>query len=141
MIFLLLAMVLYAVAIIFGAVASRNLNTNLAAGIINVLPAVIPLVAAIPHFTKNTIMNHKFGLAMAMCAGILIAFFTMALTKSYALNKVGVVAPVVFGGAILLSTVLSAIFLKEKITMLEGLGLAVLLVGFTIVIYARAIAK
>lgn len=134
-------MVLYAVAIVFGAVASRNLNTNLAAGIMNVLPAVLPLVVAIPHFTKNTIMNHKFGLMMAMVAGILIAFFTMALTKSYALNKVGIVAPVVFGGAILLSTVLSAIFLKEKITTLEGIGLVVVLLGLALIIYARAIAK
>lgn len=141
MVFLFIAMALYAVSIIFGAVASRNLSTNLAAGIMNMLPAIIPLAVAIPHFTKNTIMNHKFGLVMAMCAGVLIAFFTMALTKSYALNKVGIVAPVVFGGAILLSTLLSAVFLKEKISLLEGLGLAVVTIGLAIIVYARVIAK
>ncbi len=91
--------------------------------------------------TKATIQNHKFGVIMAVLGGICIAIFAMALNKSFTLNKVGIVAPVVFGGAILLSTVLSALVFKERITVLEGVGLAVLLVGMAIIVYARAMAK
>lgn len=134
-------MVLYSIAILIGASASRNANTNLVAGIINSVSAIIPFIVAIPLISKDTFQNHKFGISMAILAGITIALFSMALTKGYSINKVGVVAPVVFGGAIFLSTLLSIIFLKEKISLIEGIGLAVLAIGFSLIIYARAVAK
>lgn len=141
MIYLFIALGFYAVGLLFGAAASRNVNTNLAAGITNALAAAIPLAVAWPYMTKATIQNHKFGVVMAVLGGICIAIFAMALNKSFTLNKVGIVAPVVFGGAILLSTMLSALVFKEKITLLEGAGLAVLLVGMGIIVYARALVK
>ena len=38
----------------------------------------------------------------------------MTLNKSYSENKVAIVAPIVFGGAIFLSAILSSLFLKKK---------------------------
>lgn len=141
MIYLFIALIFYAIAILFGTAASRNVNTNLAAGLQNVLAAVIPLAVAIPFISKKAIQSHKFGIVMALLGGISIAIFAMALNKSFAMNKVGIVTPIVFGGAIFLSTLLSTIVFKEKITAIEALGLTVLAIGFGIIIYARAVAE
>ncbi len=62
----------------------------------------------------------------------------MALNRSYSVNKVAIVAPIVFGGAIFLSAILSNIFFKEKIGLLQGVGLGFLGIGLIIIIYARA---
>lgn len=141
MVYLIIAIVFYTAAILLGATASRNVNSNLSAGIMNVLSAIIPITIAIPYLTKKTLGNHKFGIIMAVLAGIAIAIFSLAINKSYTLNKVGVVAPVIFGGAILFSSLLSTVFLKEKLTIVEGVGLGILMIGFVTIIYARAIAK
>ena len=138
MIFIVIAAVFYAFAIIFGTVASRHLNTNLSAGIINLLSATIPIAVAIPAITKKSLVSNKFGLLMSLFAGMCIAIFAMALTRSYSLNKVGIVAPLVFGGSILISTILSFVILKEKATITQIIGLLIVMVGLSVIIYSRA---
>lgn len=141
MIWIILAMLLYSVAIVLATAASRNVNTNIAAAIINAVSAAIPIAVAIPLLSKKVVHDQKFGIIMATLAGVLIAFFVMAINKGYATNKVGVVAPVVFGGAIFISAVISAFVFKERPTMLEAVGLSILAAGFVLIIYARATGK
>jgi uncharacterized membrane protein len=141
MIYLLVALVFYSIAIVLGTAASRNANPTLAAGITNLLSAVIPLALAIPYLTKKGLTGHKFGVIMAVLSGLCIAIFAIALNKSFAVNKVGIVAPIVFGGAIFVSTFLSYFVFKERITLFEGVGLAFLAVGLCFITYARAVAK
>ncbi len=141
MLFIIIAAVFYAIAILFATVASRHLNTNLSAGILNAMSAIIPIAVAVPAVIKKENTASKFGFIMAVLGGICIAIFAMALTKSYSLNKVGIVAPLVFGGSILISTVLSVFILKEKVTFLQAIGLGALTIGLGIVIYARATGK
>ena len=141
MLFIFAALVLYSIAIIVGSVASRNANTNLVAGIINAVSAIIPFIIAVPFISRKNVTSHKYGIIMAVIAGMVIALFSMALTKSYSVNKVGIVAPVVFGGAILLSTLFSIIVFKDKTSATEITGLAILAIGLTIIVYARATAQ
>lgn len=141
MIYIILAMVFYAVAIVLGAAASRNANTNLAAAITNLISAVVPIVAIVPLMGKQLFADSKRGIIFAVLGGVSIAFFVMAINKSYAVNKVGIVAPIVFGGAIFLSTVLSYFIFKEKISLLQFVGLMFLAIGFGVIIYARAVGK
>jgi drug/metabolite transporter (DMT)-like permease len=141
MIYIFIAMLFYSVAIVLGAVASRHLNSNLSAGLMNLISAVVPMVVAAPFLSKKTLETQKFGLIMALLAGVCITVFAMALTKSYALNKVGIIAPIVFGGALFLSTLLSYLFLKEKVTALQVIGFVFLLIGLGFVSYARATGK
>lgn len=75
---------------------------------------------------------------MSILAGIAIALFGLALSKSYATNKVAIVVPIVFGGSIFLSAILSAILFDEKITILQLIGLLFLAIGLAFIIYARA---
>jgi multidrug transporter EmrE-like cation transporter len=138
MIYHILALLLYTAAILLGAVASRAANTNLVGGITNVIGAIIPLIVAAPLLNAKSLQSQKFGVAMAALGGICIALFVMTLNKSFTENKVGIVTPIVFGGAIFLSTVISYFLFKEKLTALETTGLGVLGLGLIIVIYARS---
>ena len=87
------------------------------------------------------IADGKLGIIYALIGGIAIALFTMALTKSFALNKVAIVSPIVFGGSIFLSAIISFFLFKEKISMYQGIGLAFLGVGILFILYARMTGK
>lgn len=141
MIYIILAMIIYSVAILFATAASRHANTNLAAAVINIFSALLPVAIVLPTLTKKSLQSQKFGVIMAVVTGLLIAVFVMTINKAYSQNKVGVVTPVVFGGAIFLSTIMSYFVFKEKVSQLQLAGLVVLAIGFGIVIYARAYAK
>lgn len=141
MVYILLAMVFYAIGIMFGVAASRNANTNLAAAITNLISAVVPIAAVIPLLGKKLFVNSKSGIVFAMLGGVSIAFFVMAINKAYTVNKVGIVAPIVFGGAIFLSTIASYFIFKEKVSSLQFFGLILLAAGLGVIICARSIGK
>ncbi|MGB2731903.1 MAG: hypothetical protein WBC38_02950 [Microgenomates group bacterium] len=137
MIYIFLASILYTVGIMFGAAASRSANTNLVAGIMNAVSALLPIALVIPILNAKTFTNSKMGIIYAVVAGLLIALFTMALGKSFAENKVAIVSPMVFGGAIFLSTILGYVICKEQVSRFQAIGLFFLAVGLGFVIYAR----
>lgn len=137
MIYIILALLFYTTAIMLGTIAARSANTNLVSAIINGVSAIIPAAVVVPILNSKLFVNSKFGITIAVLAGIAIALFSMSLTKSYSENKVAVVAPIVFGGAIFLSAILSTIFFKEKISQIQGVGLFFLGIGFLLIIYAR----
>jgi drug/metabolite transporter (DMT)-like permease len=138
MIFIILAMITYAVIILLITSASRNIDSKIVTTISNVFSIFIPLAVAIPVISRKNFHNQKYGIALAVLAGVLIGIYSLLVNKSYAVNKVGIVAPLVFGGAILISTVASYFIFKEKISLGEGIGLGFLLIGFAVLFYARA---
>lgn len=141
MVYIILATVLYATVILLGTAASRHTNTNLAAGISNLFSAIIPVILFAHLLTKKTITNEKFGITMAILSGLGVGLFVMAMNKSLSVNKVGVAAPIIFGGAIFLSTLFGTIIFKEKISPLQGVGLSFLAVGFLVIVYAQLTTK
>lgn len=138
MIYLFLALIFYTGVVLTGAAAARNANITLVAAISNLVSAIIPIILVIPLLNKQTFTTQKIGVYWALIDGVFIALFALALFKSFTENKVGVVAPIIYGGTILLSTVLSYFIFKEKINLTEGIGLALILAGFSVIIYARA---
>lgn len=134
-------MLLYTVAILAGATASRHMNTNISATITNIVSAFVPIIVAANLVAKKTFSTNRFGVLMAVLSGGAVALFVMALNKSFSVNKVGIVTPVVFGGAIFLSTLLSYFIFKEKVSLLQGIGLFLLAAGFITIIYAQAVGK
>lgn len=141
MIYIFLATIFYSTSIIFITFASRILNTTLVVAIVNIVSAILPALVVIPVLNKVNIQDQKLALIAAIIGGILIALFGIALSKSYSLNKVAVVVPIVFGGSILISTILGSIIFKEKVGMIQGIGLSLLGVGLLIIIYARFTGK
>lgn len=143
MIYIFLAMIFYAIAILFGATASRHMDTNLASLVTNFVSTIIPVgvIAGIFASKKQAIISSRFGVFAAVMCGVAVAVYVLAINKAYATNKVAIVAPVILGGALLLSTVGSYIIFKEKISPLQAVGLALLFIGLGFVVYARATGK
>lgn len=134
-------MLLYTLVVLLLTAASRHIDTNLLTAITNVFSVLIPLIAAAHLIHRKTFVNFKFGVIMAAAAGLTIGLYGMALSKSFSVNKIGIVTPVVFGGTIFLSTFLSYFIFKEKVTLLQTCGLVVLAIGFSIIIFARATGR
>lgn len=138
MIYLILATLLLTVLTIFAALASRNLNTNIVTAIVHTTAVFIPLTVALPAIMKKEYANHKFGIMMAIAAGISIGLYGLVINKAFTVNKLGVITPAVFGGAILFTTLAGYFLFKEKLNTLEFIGLVFVLAGFCLIVYARS---
>ncbi|MEK7095727.1 MAG: EamA family transporter [Patescibacteria group bacterium] len=138
MIYLILALIFYTASLLIGASASRNANTNLVTAVNTFISAIIPFIIIAPLLSKKTFVTQKYGILMAALSGIIVSLFVLTLSKSFTQNKIGIITPVIFGGAILFTTILSYFLFKEKITITEGIGLGLVLAGLVVVIYARA---
>lgn len=141
MLYIFLALLLYTAAILFGAAAARSANTTVVTAVNNLVSAIIPIAIAVPLIASKSLHNQKHGLILAGISGVFVSLFVLMLNKSFLFNKVAVVIPVVFGGMIFLTAILSAFIFKEKIGLTQGIGLIVLGIGLSIVIYARATTK
>ncbi|MCA9371300.1 hypothetical protein KC726_00210 [Candidatus Woesebacteria bacterium] len=135
---ILLALVFYTCAILLGTVASRNTSFVLAPAISNAISAVLPIVVLIASWSKaEAKLNSIKGVVFSILTGIAVALFTIFLNKSYASSKIGIVAPIVFGGAIFFSAALSYIFFHETISKVQAIGFLFLFFGFSFIIYAN----
>lgn len=124
-----------------GTFAARFADTNLVAAIENIISGILPIIVAIPILNGKTVHDQKIGLIAAVITGIGLAFFTMVMNKAYATNKVAIVAPIVFGGSIFITAILSYFLFKEKISFFQGIGLTLLAVALIIITYARMTGK
>ena len=116
-------------------------NSTLVTAIENFISAILPILIVIPILNGRTIQNQKLGILAALATGIGIAFFTIFINKAYSQNKVAIVAPIVFGGSIFITAVLSYVVFKEKISFFQGIGLTLLAIGLIFVTYARLTGK
>jgi drug/metabolite transporter (DMT)-like permease len=137
MLYIFVALGTYTAAVLIGTAASRALNPILLSGVVNSVSAVLPIILAYPLLSRSTFTESRYGIVLGIVAGILIAIFTIALNKSYAVNKVAIVSPIVFGGSIVLSSIIGSIIFKEHLARLEMIGLAVVSIGIALIIYAK----
>ena len=140
MLYLLLCIILYTLALIFGTFGARHLTPILATAINNITAAILPLILVLPYISNKLLRSQytKFGILMTAISGIFVALFVLSLNKTLSENKVGIVTPVVYAGTIFLTTILSVFIFKEKVTALQSIGLAFLAIGFMIIIYVKA---
>jgi uncharacterized membrane protein len=135
---ILLCAVFYAVFEIFAGLAGGKINDWLAAVLYNGIGTVIPLIVYLSTTAakgKTTIR----GAVYASLAGVGIMLFSVLLARVF--NKGGnlsYVIPTVYGIAIVLSSMFGYIFLKDKMTTLQALGLGFIVVGVVCIIYAKA---
>ncbi|MBI2588804.1 hypothetical protein HYW35_01140 [Candidatus Saccharibacteria bacterium] len=138
MIYIILAALIYTAVILVVVSASRNASTNLVTAVSNFFAVFIPLVLVVPSLSRKVWHSQKYGILMAAASGILIGIFALLINKSYSVNKVGIVTPIVLGGSIFLSTIASYFIFKERITLTEAAGLVLLGLGLLVLIYVRA---
>ena len=127
MIYLFLAVIFYSLSLMLGASASRNANTNLVSFINALFSVFIPLAVILPKLSKGAFTNHKYGVTMAALSGLVVSVFVLSLSKSFSQNKIGIITPVIFGGAIFITSIASYFVFKEKISLIEGAGLGLVL--------------
>lgn len=137
MLYMILALLLFTAFTLVGTVAARNGNTNVISLTSQVASLIIPLVASLPALAKQNVQSQKFGIWMAVLTGLLVGAYAIVLNKGLTQNKVAIIIPVVLGGGIVLTTILSYFIFKEKITPVESIGLGLVLVGLAVIIYAR----
>lgn len=140
MIYLFWATLLFTIATLLTAAASRRADSTLVALIMQPFTIIAPLLALAPAIAKKSITIGKPALIMTIAAGLCIGLFAMTINKSYTVNKVGIVTPVIYGGVILLSTIFSYFLFKESLKGFELVGLILVFVGISFIIYARAVA-
>jgi len=136
MIYIFLALITYSAAILMGAYANRHANISLVSLIVNIMSISVPLLLFLTAKT-GTKISTRAGIMAAIAGGLLISVFSLALGKSYEQNNVAIVGPIVFGGAIVITSILSYFLFKEKIVPLQGLGLLLVTIGLALVVYSR----
>lgn len=136
MIYIFLALATYSAAILAGAFANRHANISLVNLIVNIISISAPLLLFLTAKTGSKISS-RGGIIAAIAGGLLISVFTLALGKSYEQNNVAIVGPIVFGGSIVVTSILSYFLFKEKIVPLQGLGLLLVTIGLGLVVYSR----
>lgn len=137
MLYIILASVLYSIAIMLGAFASRKADPTLVAGITNLVSAILPFLILIKNFRAATEEPSKIGLLSAALTGGLISIFVIFLNRAYATEKIAIITPMVFGGSILFSSILSFFIYREKIDALQLLGLCLILIGIALIIISK----
>lgn len=141
MLYIFLATIFYSGVVIFATFASRAINSNLVTAIVNTVSALIPIAIVLPLLGKRLFENDKLGLIAAVFAGVCVAFFALSLNKSFQANKVAIVTPIVFGGMIFLTSILSYFLFKEKVSLIQFSGLTFLGIGLLLIIYASYTGK
>jgi len=135
MVYIFLALITYSTAMLIATYANRHANVSLVALIVNVISVIVPLILFFGARRDKT--STKNGIIAAFLGGLIISVFTLALGKSYEQNNVAIVAPIVFGGAIVITSVASLFLFKEKILPMQAVGLVLVAIGLGLVVYSR----
>lgn len=135
MVYIFLALITYSTAMLIATYANRHANVSLVALIVNVISVIVPLILFFGARGDKT--STKNGIIAAFLGGLIISVFTLALGKSYEQNNVAIVAPIVFGGAIVITSVASLFLFKEKILPMQAVGLVLVAIGLGLVVYSR----
>lgn len=141
MIYIILSLFLYTIANLLSAFTARSSGSpTMVAAIVASVSAVIPLAYAIPLVSKKDFSSHS-AIILSILSGLCIGLFTITLIKSLSINKVGIVLPIVLGGTLFLSTLLSLFVFKERVSSLQSVGLFLMGCGLIVLIYTRATGK
>ncbi len=138
MIYVFFALITYSAAILIATYANRNANVSLVTLIVNVISIIVPAILVVTRWSSATKSNSRAGLVAAIVGGVVISVFTLSLGKAYEQNNVAVVAPIIFGGSIAITSIASIFLFKEKIELLQGIGLVVVCIGLGIIVFAKA---
>lgn len=132
-----LATVFYSMFVIFAGLAGGKINSWLAVVMYNAVATIIPLGIYLFTSSKESKTTLR-GIIYAGLAGVGVLFFSLLLARIF--NKggnLGFVIPTIYGSAIVLTTGFGWLFLKEKVTSLQTVGLALVVIGVAVIIFAK----
>lgn len=132
-----LATVFYSTFVIFAGLAGGKINSWLAVVMYNAIATLVPLGIYLFSSGKENKTTLK-GVIFAGLAGVGIMIFSILFAKIFNRGgNLGFVIPTIYGSAIVLTTGFGWLFLKEKVSGLQAAGLALVVVGVVIIIFAK----
>jgi len=112
--------------------------STLVAVIGNGIGMTLPLIAYYALQAKKHAEMTKEGWIYALLAGVAIAGFSMLMTYIFSrAENVSFVMPVIYGGTIVLTTVLGVFLFKEQLTPVSLAGIIIVAIGVGLVTYSR----
>jgi len=132
---IVLCSLFYAAFEIFASLAGGKINGWLAAVLYNGIGTLIPLLA---YFLTTKGKTTWKGVAFAAAAGVAIMMFSVLLANIF--NRHGslsYVIPVIYGVAIVISSLYGILILKEKVTTLQLLGIVFVIAGVSFIAYSK----
>jgi len=134
---MILCTVLYASFEIFAGLAGNHINSWLAAVMYNGIGTLVPLIVYLSVASKGK--TTAKGIFFAGLAGVGIMLFSVIFARIFALGgDLPYVIPVIYGGAIVLSSMFGWLVLRDRLSLLQGAGLMLILAGITLVVVAKA---
>ena len=142
MLFLIAAAVLfYAIFIIALSRSAGKLDDALGATLFSVISAILPLfmyLAAKASKPKEMVPTTKHGILMIVLAGVAVGVFNLLVLKIFQKGSLGYVMPLVYGGAILLSSLAGWLWFSAAINTWQVVGILLVVAGILTVGFARA---
>ena len=126
----------YSLFDIFAGLAGGKVDNWLAAILYNGVGTVIPIV--VYFISKSKGKTTTSGIVFAGLAGIAILLFSVILARIF--NRGGNLAyviPVIYGGAIVLSSLFGWLYLKEKVSSLQALGIVFVVIGVVCIVISK----
>lgn len=139
-ILMILAIVTYTLFGIFVSKASGHISSGLSALLFNGLGAVLPLVAiySVASLRKaENVATTSSGIIYSILAGVAIAAFSVLLIKLFQRDGVSFVMPMIYGGSIVLASIVGWLVLKETFSVTQLIGVIVIVAGVGIVTYSK----
>jgi uncharacterized membrane protein len=137
MIFLLiLAVILYAIFITFVSRAGGKIDDGLGGFIFNGIGAVVPLVVFVAmraSHAKGMLPTSKNGVLYSVIAGVAIGLFTLVVMKIFQKGSLGYVMPIIYGGAVVLSSLAGWFLLSATVNALQVAGILLVVAGIVLV--------
>lgn len=115
----------------------------LVGALINLFGAVIPFSLFAFNGMRMEGSDNLYGIGWGILGGIGIALFTITMTRLFAGGgTLGFVSPLVYGGSIVVVTLVGIAFFRESVGLLHCLGIVLVLTGIGCIVYAqyRAVA-
>jgi len=136
---IILATISYTLFDIFASRAGGKIDANLSSFVFNIIGALLPLIIyGYLKFKKTGLIpTTSSGVVNSLLAGISIAIFSILLIKIFEKGGLAYVIPLIYGGSILLASLFGWLIFKESVSILQLVGIFVIVIGIGLVVYSK----
>ena len=140
LILIILATLFYTLFEVFTSRAGNKIDANLSSIIFNGLGAIIPLgIYIFLKFVKGTqfITVTVSGIVYSIFAGVAVALFSILLIKIFERGGLTYAVPFIYGGSIVLASIIGWLLFKESVSGLQAAGILIIVIGIALVAIAK----
>jgi uncharacterized membrane protein len=136
---IILATVFYTLYDVFASKASSGIDPNASSVIFNGIGALIPLFlyACLKARKGMSMATTKSGIVYSILAGVAIAIFSILFVKIFQKGNLSYVVPLIYGGTIVLASLIGIVLFHDKFNLLQGVGIAVITIGVILIVVAK----